>query len=168
MRSFLFKYAETNESREFWTSAQGSGKLFILLLILHHMQPGSNGLGSVSRLSLELELVGRESVPCEIVRHLAPITARSILTSLPMQGLVHRFGEAFVYFETGLVIGSEKQRTTFKRGDIGLLVSNGSICIFLKDSTAPPMNPLGHITGDLQPLQSVRPGDVLKLKKSTA
>lgn len=153
---------------KFALQTQGSGKLFIQLLILHHMQPGSNGLSSVSRLSLEIEVIGRESVPCEIVRHLAPITARSILTSLPMQGLVHRFGEAFVYFETGLVIGSEKQRTTFKRGDIGLLVSNGSICVFLKDSTAQPMNPLGHITGDLQPLQSVRPGDVLKLKKSTA
>lgn len=132
------------------------------------MQPGTNGSGSVSRLSLEIEVVGRESVSCEIVRHLAPITARSILTSLPLQGLVHRFGDVFVYFETGLVVGSEKQRTVFKRGEMGLLVSNGSICIFLKDSTAQPMNPLGSITGDLPPLQSLRPGDVLKLKKPTA
>ncbi|MGI0037631.1 MAG: cyclophilin-like fold protein, partial [Nitrososphaera sp.] len=107
------------------------------------------------------------SISCELVRHLAPTTARSILTSLPLQGLVHRFGELFVYFETGLVIGSEKQRTRFKRGEMGLLVSNGSICIFLKDSSAQPMNPLGNITGDLRPIESSRPGDAMKLKKST-
>lgn len=132
------------------------------------MQPGTNGSGSVSRLSLEIEIVGRESISCELVRHLAPTTARSILTSLPLQGLVHRFGDIFVYFETGLAIGSEKQRNRFRRGDMGLLVSNGSICIFLKDSATQPMNPLGSITGDLQPIDSLRPGDVLKLKKPTA
>ena len=132
------------------------------------MQPGTSGPGSVSRVPLEIEIVGREAISCEFVRHLAPITARSILTSLPLQGLVHRFGNIFVYFETGLVIGPEKQRTRFKRGDLGLLVSNGSICIFLEDSNAQPMNPLGSITGDLSPIQSLRPGDVLKLKKPTA
>lgn len=132
------------------------------------LQPETSGAGSVSRLSLEIEIVGRESISCELVRHLAPTTARAILTGLPLQGRVHRFGDIFVYFETGIVIGSEKPRTQFKRGEMGLLISNGSICIFLKDSSAQPMNPLGRITGDLQPLESTRPGVVLKLKKSTA
>jgi hypothetical protein len=131
------------------------------------MQPETNGAGSVSRLSLEIEIVGREAITCELVRHLAPTTARSILTSLPIQGRVHRFRDIFVYFETGIVIGSEKQRTQFKRGDLGLLVSNGSICIFLKDSSSQPMNPLGRITGNLQPIESSRPGDVMMLRKPT-
>ena len=131
------------------------------------MQQGSNGAGSVSRLKLELQIIGKQSVRCELVRHLAPTTCKSILTSLPVQGLVHRYGESFVYFETGLVIGSEKQRTQFKRGDMGLLVANGSICTFLKDATSQGMNPIGRVIEDLKPIESTRPGDAMILKKST-
>lgn len=122
----------------------------------------------MSRLALELEIVGKASVQCELVRHLAPTTCRSILNNLPLQGLAHKFSDSFVYFETGIAIGSEKQRTRFKRGEMALLVANGSICIFLKDSSSQAMNPLGRIVQGLDSIESAGPGDVLLLKKSTA
>ena len=132
------------------------------------MQPGTSGAGSVSRLELQIEIPGKGAILCELVRHLAPTTSRTILNNLPIQGRVHTFRDQFVYFETGLVMGSEKQRSQFIRGDIGLLVSNGSICIFLKDTRGQPMNPLGRITGDLELVESIRPGDTMVLKKPTA
>ena len=132
------------------------------------MLHGNDGAGSVSRLALDLEIIGKGSARCELVRHLAPTTSRSILTSLPVQGRAHRFGESFVYFETGIVIGSEKQRTQFKRGDVALLVANGSVCIFLKDGTAQAMNPLGRVIEGLQIIESTGPGDVMLLKKPIA
>lgn len=132
------------------------------------MDSASSGVGSVSRIALEIEILGKATIPCELVRHLAPITSRSIMTNLPLQGRAHKYGEIFAYFETGLVIGAEKQRKSFKRGELGFLVSNGSICMFLKDASTQPMNPLGRITGGLDSIESLRPGDVVKIKEPTA
>ena len=131
-----------------------------------HMEQATPAAGSVSRLQLELEIPGRGSEKCELIRHLAPTTSRALINGLPLQGRVHRFGESFVYFETGLVIGAEKQKTTFKRGDLALLISNGSVCIFLKDGSSQPMNPLGRVTGSLELVESTKPGDVMVLRKS--
>jgi hypothetical protein len=132
------------------------------------MQPGMSGAGSVSRLELQIEISGKGSIQCEFVRHLAPTTCRALLNGLPIQGRVHSFGDQFVYFETGLVIGSEKQRSQFVRGEMGLLVSNASVCIFLKDTHSQPMNPLGRITKNLELAESAGPGDVMILKKPIA
>ena len=139
---------------------------------LHHQYTAAleqdNATKSVSRLFLDLEIIGRGLAKCELIRHLAPITSRSVLTNLPIQGLAHKFGDSFVYFETGLVIGAEKQKTAFKRGEMALLVANCSVCIFLKDTAAQAMNPIGRITDGLQLVESTGPGDVMMLKKSTA
>ena len=73
--------------------------------------------GSVSRLKLIAEISGKGQAECELVRHLAPMTSGAILKALPVQDRVHRFEDKFVYIETGMVIGAEKPRTQFKRGD---------------------------------------------------
>ena len=102
------------------------------------MQPSP--AGSVSRLKLAIEILNKGSAACELVRHFAPLTAGAILKGLPVQDRVHRFADKFVYIETGLVIGAEKQKTQFRRGDLGFLPSNGSICVFVKDTAVQPMN----------------------------
>lgn len=124
--------------------------------------------GSVSRLKLVIEIANKQSATCEFVRHLAPLTIASILKGLPLQDRVHRYEHKFIYIETGLVIGAEKQKTRFRRGDIGYLTSNGSICIFMQDTTAQPMNPVGFVITNLEILESAQPGDVLVIKKPTA
>src|SRR5918911_115745 len=109
------------------------------------MQPSSSA-GSVSRLKLVIEIANKGSATCELVRHLAPVTARAILKSLPLQDRVHRFSDKFMYIETGLVVGAEKQTGLFKRGDLAFLRSNASLCVSMKDTAVQPMNPLGVIT----------------------
>lgn len=121
--------------------------------------------GSVSRIKLLLELKGRGSGECELARHLAPLTVGAILRSLPVEGRVHRFEESFVYFETGLTVGSEKQRTSFKKGEIAFMASSGSVCIFLKDSSGAALNPIGRMTSNLELIESSAAGDVLVLKR---
>ena len=128
------------------------------------MQPSSSA-ASVSRLKLVIEIVNKGSATCELVRHLAPVTARAILKSLPIQDRVHRFSDKFVYIETGLVIGAEKQMTQFKRGDLAFLTSNASLCVFTKDAAVQRMNPLGVITSNLEVIESSEAGDVMVLKK---
>lgn len=124
--------------------------------------------GSVSRFQLAIEMVNKGSASCELVRHLAPLTSNAILKALPLQDRVHRFSDKFVYIETGLVIGAEKQRTQFRRGDLAYLTSNGSICVFLQDASVQPMNPLGVVTENLGVVESSQPGDVMIVKKPTA
>ena len=80
----------------------------------------SQNIGSVSRLTLTFEVIGKGTAECEIVRHLSPLTISRILKALPLRDRVHRLEDKLVYIETGLMIGAEKQRTQFKRGDVDL------------------------------------------------
>lgn len=124
--------------------------------------------GSVSRIRLVAEIAGKGSAECELVRHLAPITSTILLKGLPMQDRVHRFEDKFVYIETGMVIGAEKQKTQFKRGDLALLPSNGAICFVMKDCTVPAMNPIGRIVNNIESIEAVQAGDVVSVKRATA
>lgn len=121
---------------------------------------------SVSRTKLTLELKGKGICECELARHLAPLTVGTILRALPVEGRAHRFEDKFVYFESGITIGTEKQRSNFKRGDMAFMISNGSICVFIKDtSVATNMNPIGRVTTNLESIEGSAMGDVLQLRK---
>ena len=128
-------------------------------------QPGS--AGSVSRLKISIEIQDKGSALAEFVRHLAPLTIGTILKSLPLQDRVHRYVDKFVYVETGLMIGPEKYRTQFHRGDIAYLTSNSSICVFVQDAKVQPMNSLGVVTSNLEVIESSRPGDVMIVKEAS-
>jgi hypothetical protein len=128
-------------------------------------QPGS--AGSVSRLKIAIEIQDKGSALAEFVRHLAPLTIGTILKSLPLQDRVHRYVDKFVYVETGLMIGPEKYRTQFHRGDIAYLTSNSSICVFVQDAKVQPMNSLGVVTSNLEVIESSRPGDVMIVKEAS-
>ena len=128
------------------------------------MQP----VGSVSRFKLEIEIASKGSTTAEMIRHLAPLTSMAILKSLPLQNRVHRYADKFIYIETGLVIGAEKQKTQFHRGDIAFLTTNGSICVFVQDAKVQSMNPIGVVAGNIKMLESSQPGDAMVVKKSSA
>src|ERR671929_2414256 len=119
---------------------------------------------SVSRFSLSLEISNRGSAQCEIIRHLSPLTVGTILKNLPLQDRVHKYADKLVYIETGLTIGAEKQKTQFKRGDMAYMTSNGSICIFIKDSSVMPMNAIGIVKSNLEIIQYTETGDIMILK----
>jgi hypothetical protein len=89
----------------------------------------------------------------------------TILKALPIQDMVHKFADKFVYMESGVKIGREKQRTHFSQGDIAYLTSNGSICIFVKESIVTPMNPLGIVISNIELIRATQPGDIMILKK---
>jgi hypothetical protein len=123
--------------------------------------------GSVSRTRLVVELKGKGVCECELARHLAPLTVGTLLRSVPVEGRSHWFEDKFVYFETGLTIGTEKQRSEFKRGDMAFMIANGSICIFLKDAMASTsMNPIGRVVSNLELIGTTAAGDVLQLRKA--
>jgi hypothetical protein len=129
------------------------------------MQPRS--AGSISRLKITIEIQHKGSASAEFVRHLAPQTIGTLLKSFPLQDRVHMYADKFVYIETGLMIGPEKHKTQFLRGDVAYLPSNSSICFFLQDAKVHPMNSLGIVTSNLEVIESSRPGDVMIVKEAS-
>ena len=129
------------------------------------MRPGS--AGSVSRLKIAIEIQDKGCASAELVRHFAPLTIGTVLKNLPLQDRVHRYVDKFAYIETGLMIGPEKHRTQFHRGDIAYLTSNSSICVFVQDAKVQPMNSLGIVTSNLEVIESSRPGDVMIVKEAS-
>lgn len=111
------------------------------------------------------EVTGKGFAECELVRHLAPLTTSALLKGLPVQDRVHRLEDKFVYIETGLVIGAEKTRTQFKRGDLAFLPSNGAICFIVKDCTTQAMNAVGKIVSNIKVIEGVQAGDVIAVKR---
>jgi uncharacterized protein len=121
--------------------------------------------GSVSRIPMIIQILDKGIAPCELIRHLSPLCVRMILNYLPLQDRIHKFSDSIIYIETRLVIGAEKQKAQFKRGDIAYMTSNSSICIFTKDSVMTPMNPIGIVKSNLEIFESTQSGDIMILKK---
>jgi len=125
-------------------------------------------INTVSRIPLILEISNKGVVACEIIRHLSPITTKLILNGLPLKDRIHKLQGAIVYMETGLIIGAEKQRSRFRRGEMAYLTSNGSVCIFVRDCPAiSTMNPIGVITSNLRIVESAQTGDVMILRRTS-
>jgi len=124
-------------------------------------------INTVSRVPLIFEISNKGVVECEIIRHLCPITTKLILNGLPLKDRIHKLQGALVYMETGLIIGAEKQRSRFRRGEMAYLTANGSVCIFVKDCPAiSTMNPIGVVTSNLRILESAQTGDVIILRRT--
>jgi len=86
---------------------------------------------------------------------------------LPLKGNAHQMGQSVVYFETKINSGVERKRTDFKKGDIAILQTEGSICFYLDDVFAgKQMTIIGKMMDDVDKLKTVKPSDVLSLSRN--
>jgi hypothetical protein len=123
--------------------------------------------GSVSKIDLVLSLKGKALLNLELKRHLAPKTVGTITRSLPLEGNAHMMGINIAFMDTNLNAGGEKLRTQFKKGDIGFMASNSSICFFLEDiPSAKSMTLIGKVTSNLDALKEVKPGDIFSITQA--
>ena len=119
---------------------------------------------SVSRIHVVFEAVGRGKIVLELVRHLSPITFSNIIKSLPISGRLHFLERNIGYVETGLTLGAEKQKSVFKRGELGFMISNGSICVVLQSIKGINMNHIGHCVEDPLLLDSIDSSEIIFIK----
>ena len=76
-------------------------------------------------------------------------------------------GINIAFMDTNLNAGGEKLRTQFKKGDIGFLASNSSICFFLEDiPSAKSMTLIGKVASNLDALKEVKPGDIFSITQA--
>ena len=127
-----------------------------------HM-PWSNP-NSVSRIQVVLESREKGKIMLEFVRHISPITFSKIIKAMPISGRLHFLDHKLGYVESGLTVGAEKQKSTFQRGDLGFMISNGSICIVLQDTKGLSMNHIGHCIDDPLLLESMESGEIIFIK----
>lgn len=119
---------------------------------------------SVSRIHVVLESREKGKIMVEFVRHISPITFSKIIKALPISGRLHFLDHKLGYVESGLTVGAEKQKSTFQRGDLGFMISNGSICIVLQDAKGLSMNHIGHCIDDPLLLESMESGEIIFIK----
>jgi uncharacterized protein len=122
---------------------------------------------SVSRIHVIFEAVGRGKIVLELVRHLSPITFSKIIKSIPISGRLHFLERNIGYVETGLTLGAEKQKSIFKRGELGFMISNGSICVVLQSIKGINMNHIGHCVEDPLLLDSIDSGEIIFIKPTS-
>ena len=119
---------------------------------------------SVSRIQVVLESREKGKTMLEFVRHISPITFSKIIKAMPISGRLHFLDHKLGYVESGLTVGAEKQKSTFQRGDLGFMISNGSICIVLQDTKGLSMNHIGHCIDDPLLLESMESGEIIFIK----
>jgi len=123
--------------------------------------------GSVSKIDLMLSLKGKSQCAIEFKRHLAPKTVGAIIRALPLEGNAHLMGTTMAFMDTSLNAGGEKLRAQFRKGEVGFMASNGSICFFLEDvSSTKAMTFVGKVTSNLDRLKEVKPGDVFLITQA--
>jgi hypothetical protein len=91
----------------------------------------------------------------------------AIIRALPLEGNARLMGDSMAFIDSSLNAGGEKLRTRFKKGEVGFMASNGSICFFLEDvSETKAMTFVGRITSNLDVLKNVKPGDVFSITQA--
>ena len=119
---------------------------------------------TVSSINLILKINDGEDIPCQLKRHLSPITVGLIMRMLP--GNAHQMGKSIVYFETSINSGIERKKIDFKKGDMAFLPTEGSICIYMNDvSDGKPMTVIGKVN-EIDKLNGVKSSDILSLSRN--
>ena len=130
--------------------------------------PEVQSAGSVSRLECTALIVGKGTFKVSLYRHLSPLTVNALMRVFPLESRVN-VQPAMACMFTTIRVGVEKPKTSFERGDVAFLASNGLICFFLKTATSDrPLNPLGKVDDGIELLDSLRPGSVIRLSREPA
>ncbi|MEM2128584.1 MAG: cyclophilin-like fold protein [Candidatus Methanomethylicaceae archaeon] len=109
--------------------------------------------------------VSFQSAECkvELIRILAPRTVEALIGALPFNSKAFLWKEE-VYFETPVTMGPEKSRSTVQTGDVAYWPPGRAFCIFYgKSQPYSPVNVIGRVVTDLEPLKKVRQGEWVKV-----
>lgn len=101
----------------------------------------------------------------ELIRFLAPRTVEAVLRSLPLEGKADQF-QGGIFFPTTIKMGMEKAKSMVDGGTIAFWPQASAFCLFHSPAkTYSPVNPIGKITGSLEPLKKAGRGVIVKVEK---
>lgn len=124
-----------------------------------------NSSTSVSRIPIKIKVEKAGEAEGELIRHLAPRTADSILRALPIEGFAALWKEE-IYFETSIVMGEEKAKAKVQKGDLAYWPLGKAFCIFYGESQPySPVNIIGRITANLEIFAKVKSSSVIRVER---
>jgi len=117
----------------------------------------------LSKIRIKFDIEDFGSADGELIRFSAPRTVENILNALPLEGIVSK-SNANIYFPTRLKLGKEKAKSEIEKGGITYWPLGSAICVFY-GSAKPysPMNPIGHITKNLEVFEDIKVGKRIKM-----
>lgn len=120
---------------------------------------------SVSRVPIKFLIEGlNETAEGELIRFLAPRTADTIISRLPVEGRAAQWKEE-VYFEIPVKMGEEKAKTTVEKGAVAYWPMGHALCIFY-GLTQPysQVNVVGRIVQNLELFARVKSGAKVRVE----
>lgn len=103
----------------------------------------------------------------ELYEDLAPETIKAVVSALPVEGYVRRWGDE-IYFETPIIVDIEENSKEYvELGDVAYWIPGRAICIFFGKTPiskgneirpASAVNIIGTVIGDAKELRCVKEG----------
>ncbi|AEA47203.1 cyclophilin-like family protein [Archaeoglobus veneficus] len=111
----------------------------------------------------------------ELYEDLAPVTVEAILNSLPIKGVVNRWGDE-IYFETDVVVEvEENSKEVVEMGDVAYWIPGRAICVFFGPTPisegdeirpASAVNVIGKVVGDIEAFREVDDGEEVVIDRA--
>lgn len=107
----------------------------------------------ISRIPIRILLEGLGETRGELIRFLAPRTVETIVRALPLEGKAALWpGE--IYFPVPIKMGLEKAKKEVEARTLAYWPQGSALCLFhAKAKPYSPVNPIGRITGSLEPVK---------------
>lgn len=103
----------------------------------------------------------------ELIQILAPRTIEALLKAIPFSSKAFLWKEE-IYFETPVSVGPEKPKSSVQPGDLAYWPPGKALCIFYgKSQPYSPVNLIGRVLTELEPLRKVRQGEWVKVSIGT-
>ncbi|RLI26088.1 MAG: hypothetical protein DRO52_03060 [Candidatus Hecatellales archaeon] len=123
-------------------------------------------MADISRIPVRIRLEGLGETRGELIRFWAPRTVEAILQALPLEGKAAQWpGE--IYFPIPVKMGLEKAKSRVEAGTIAYWPQGSALCLFYAEAKPySPVNPVGRITGSLEPLAKAGLGTIVRVEKT--
>ena len=100
-----------------------------------------------------------------IYKHLSPLTVLHLSRKMPYETHAIRQRDTIV-MPLNIIVGKEKSRNAYKRGDVVYSPQEGAIVIFLKDTTPTrSYNIIGEVEEGLDLLDSIKHAESIKIER---
>ncbi|MCX8188102.1 MAG: cyclophilin-like fold protein [Nitrososphaeria archaeon] len=120
---------------------------------------------SVSRQRFRLQIVRKGDVILNLYKHLSPLTLLHLSKKMPYETHAIRQRNTIV-MPFNIIVGKEKTRDKYKRGDVVYSPQDGAIIIFLHDTIpSRTYNIIGEVENGIELLDSIKYAESIRIEK---
>ena len=120
---------------------------------------------SVSKQRFRFQIIKKGTVIVSMYKHPSPLTVLHLSRKMPYETHAIRQRDTIV-MPLNIIVGKEKSRNLYKRGDVVYSPQEGAIVVFLKDTTSSrAYNIIGEVEEGLDLLDSIKHAESIKIER---